>query len=308
MKATDQSARAARKGTSMNYAAWRQKNLTDLFGKIAVVTGANSGLGFEVAYGLAERGAALVLACRDPKKAEDARARLIAAFPHAAVDFLPLDLASLSSVTGFAAELKNKHPQIDLFVHCAGVYYPREKTTADGYPMTVGVNALGTVRLSEATLPLLSKDGRAVFVTSLTDRRGRIGTSPLADDADNRAAYCRSKYLLSGYVCQKAAERGEKGPIFVAAHPGVTKTPLLSRGKANVPLGARISHAFLYLFTHSPEKAALSILTAAAGPAVKNGDYIGPRGPFGVSGYPHKTTFCRRIRRAVQTKSADFIL
>ena len=94
----------------------------------------------------------------------------------------------------------------------------------------------------------------------------------------------------------------------MAAHPGVTKTPLLSREKADLPLGARISHAFLYLFTHSPEKAALSILMAAAGPAVKNGDYIGPRGLFGVSGYPKKTAFCRRIRLAVQTKSHDFIL
>ena len=292
----------------MNYTAWRREHLTDLHGKVAVVTGANSGLGFEVARGLTERGAALVLACRDPKKAGDARTRLLTAFPDAVIDLLPLDLASLASVADFAAELAARYQKIDIFVHCAGVYYPREKTTADGYPMTVGVNALGTVRLSEAILPLLPAAGRAVFVTSLTDRRGRVRTLPLADDADDHAAYCRSKYLLSGYVCQKAAGRGEDQPLFVAAHPGVTKTPLLSREKADLPLGARISHAFLYLFTHSPEKAALSILMAAAGPAVKNGDYIGPRGLFGVSGYPKKTTFCRRIRLAVQTKSHDFIL
>jgi len=290
------------------YAAWRAQHLTDLAGKIAVVTGANSGLGFETAKGLIERGAAVVMACRDLRRGEAARRRLLCAFPHAAVDLLPLDLASLSSVADFAGQLGARYQKIDLFIHCAGVYYPREKTTADGYPMTVGVNALGVVRLSEATLPLLPPEGRAVFVTSLTDRRGKVKTSPLADDADAHAAYCRSKFLLSGYVCLKAAERGEKEPLFVAAHPGVTKTPLLAREKAAVPLSARLSHALLYRFTQSPEKAALSILAAAADPAVQNGDYVGPRGPFGVSGYPHKTAFCRRVRRAVEDKSFDFIL
>lgn len=296
--------------TVTKYASWRKKHLADLGGKIAVVTGANSGLGFETARGLAERGAALVLACRDQKKAEAARLALAAVFPSTCIDLLPLDLASLDSVSDFASKLEGRYQKIDIFVHCAGVYFPRETTTKEGYPMTVGVNALGTIRLSEAVLPLMPPGGRAVFVTSLTDRHGTVKTTPLADDADSGyAAYCRSKFLLSGYVCQKAAERDEKGPLFVAAHPGVTRTPLLSPEKTGeVPLWSRVSHTILYRFTHSPQKAALCILAAAAGGGVHNGDLIAPRGLLGVSGYPRRATFSRRIRRAVQNRTFDFVL
>ena len=95
-----------------------------------------------------------------------------------------------------------------------------------------------------------------------------------------------------------SATRSEGEPAFIATHPGITATALLSPEKTtHKPLFSRLGHAFLYIFTHAPEKAALTAVLAAAGKA-KNGDCIGPRGLFGISGYPHKTKYCRRVRQA----------
>jgi NAD(P)-dependent dehydrogenase (short-subunit alcohol dehydrogenase family) len=206
-----------------------------------------------------------------------------------------LDLASFASIDAFATELPTRFTQIDVFLHCAGVYYPKEPCTADRLPMTEGVNYHGTVRLAEAVLPLLESNARMIFTTSLVDRFGKEKRGE--NEAQGYAAYARSKSLLSAYVLQKARERGEKEPIFIAAHPGITATSLLDPAKTtHSPLFSRLGHAFLYLFTHSKEKAALTAVLAAAGD-VKNGDCIGPRGPFGISGYPHRTKFCRNVKK-----------
>ncbi|MBQ9803194.1 MAG: SDR family oxidoreductase, partial [Clostridia bacterium] len=236
-----------------------------------------------------------VLACRNKTKAEAACERLLAEFPHAVVSYMPVDLSSFALIDAFAAELGQRHEKIDIFLHCAGVYYPRETHTADGYPMTEGVNFYGTVRLAEAVLPQLDRTARMVFTTSLVDRFGKDARR--AGEGEGYAAYARSKHLLSAYVMQKAAKRGKNEPIFVATHPGITATDLLAPEKTtHKPLFSRLGHAFLYIFTHSPEKAALTAVFAAAGD-VENGACIGPRGLFGISGYPHRTRFCPSVRR-----------
>ena len=279
----------------MRYLKWYQKHAAPMTGKVAVVTGANSGIGFEAARGFLAQGATVVLACRNAARADRARERLLAEFPEGLVSCMRLDLASFASIDAFAAQLPERHEKIDVFLHCAGVYYPREPRTADGLPMTEGVNYHGTVRLAEAVLPLLDRDARMIFTTSLVDRFGKKKRAE--QEAQGYTAYARSKSLLSAYVLQKARQRGEKEPIFVATHPGITATDLLSPDKTtHKPLFSRLGHAFLYLFTHSPEKAALTAILAAAGD-VQNGDCIGPRGLFGISGYPHKTKFCRNVHR-----------
>ena len=134
-----------------------------------------------------------------------------------------------------------------------------------------------------------------IFVTSLVDRNGRVTREP---KREGYAAYAKSKTLLSAYVLHRARTRTASMPLFIAVHPGITATDLLSSEKtAHKPLFSRLGHAFLYLFTHSPEKAALTAIRAAAGDG-ENGDIIAPRGLFGISGYPHKTRFCARVRRA----------
>ena len=297
------------KGRKLHFAAWRRRALSDLSGRVAVVTGANGGLGYEVARGLLAQNARVILACRNAEKGEEARARLIAAFPNAQTEVLPLDLSRRDSILAFVERLRATAPEIDVIVHCAGVYYPREAYTPDGLPATVGINAVGTVRLSELTLPLLPPDGRAVFVTSLVDRRGRVKTAPYQDDAESGyAAYARSKFLLSGYVLKKSAETEPNRPLLIAAHPGITKTPLLSKEKTGPrPLWSRLGHALIYPITQSPEKSSLPILRAACGVAA-NGDYFAPRGLFRVWGYPRRIPYPKTVARAVKTHPEYFNL
>ena len=279
----------------MKHQRWYQKHTASQKGRVAVVTGANSGIGYFAARGLLYWGATVVLACRNAARAAAARDRLLGELPHAHVEVLMLDLASNASIDAFVAEIGKRYEKIDIFLHCAGVYYPKEAQTADGAPMTLGVNFLGTARLAEAVLPYMGCTGRMIFTTSLTDRFGE--KEPAKNAGEGYAAYAHSKHLLSAFVLQKAQERGENEPIFVATHPGITATDLLSpRKTTHKPLFSRVGHAFLYLFTHKPEKAALTAVLAAAG-EVENGACIGPRGLFGISGYPHKTSFCRAVCR-----------
>ncbi|MBE6605031.1 MAG: SDR family NAD(P)-dependent oxidoreductase [Ruminococcaceae bacterium] len=279
----------------MRYQEWYQKNARSQEGRVAVVTGANSGIGFFAARGLAYLGAEVVLACRNEGRATAACERIRAEFPSARVSYMPVDLASFASIDAFAANLAARYPKIDVFLHCAGVYYPRTTRTVDGLPMTEGVNYVGTVRLTEAVLSLLDATGRMVFTTSLTDRFGKDKRGE--NEGEGYAAYARSKHLLSAFVVQKARERGENQPLFAATHPGITATDLLSPDKtSHKPLFSRLGHAFLYVFTHSPEKAALTAILATAG-NIENGACIGPCGLFGISGFPHRTRFCRQVLR-----------
>lgn len=280
----------------MKHQKWYEKNTVSLAGRVAVITGGNSGIGFCAARGFLSLGATVVLACRNEHRARGAADKLKKEFPTAVVETALLDLASNASIDAFAEEIGKRYQKINIFLHCAGVYYPKSPRTEDGLPMTEGVNFYGTLRLAKAVLPLMDSTCRMIFTTSLVDRFGK-------DARDERkgegyAAYARSKYWLSAYVCALAAARGVGEPAFIAAHPGITATDLLSPEKTtHKPLFSRLGHAFLYVFTHAPEKAALTAVLAAAGEA-KNGECIGPRGIFGISGYPHKTKFCRRVRRA----------
>jgi NAD(P)-dependent dehydrogenase (short-subunit alcohol dehydrogenase family) len=242
-------------------------------------------------------GARVVLACRSEARAKAARERLLLEFPQGSVEVLLVDLADFASIDAFVSEIGKRYEKIDIFLHCAGVYYPREAHTKDGLPMTEGVNTWGTVRLARGVEHLLGADGRMIFTTSLVDRFGK----DKHPTGEGYAAYARSKYLLSAFVLHRARARAAGAPAFIATHPGITATSLLSPEKTtHKPLFSRLGHAFLYIFTHKPEKAALTAVLAAAGRAA-NGDVIAPRGLFGISGYPHHTKYCKNIcRRAAK--------
>ncbi len=278
----------------MKYRKWISRHAERLDGKVVLITGANSGIGYEAARAYLLLGARVLLVCRSAVRAEEAKERLCREFCTDRVEVMLADLASEASVDAFGDALRARKGKIDICLHCAGVYYPRERLTMDGYPMTEGVNYIGTMRLAGHVLPMMAEDGRMIFTTSLVDRFGKPHCLPTEE---GYAAYCRSKTLLSAEVIRLAACRTAGEPRMIAVHPGITATNLLSADKTtHKPFFSRIGHDFLYLFTHSPEKAALTAVLAAAGKA-DNGAVIGPRGLFGISGYPHAVRFSRRAKR-----------
>lgn len=297
----------------MTLQKWLSGNTARMDGKLAVITGGNSGLGFAAAEHFLTLGARVVLACRSEARARAAVADLSARFAGGRVSAVALDLAERASVDAFAKEMLERGEKIDVLLHSAGVYYPKEAKTVDGLPMTVGVNLCGTVRAAEALLPLMDGNGRMIFTTSLVDRFGRISKNTAPKEREGYAAYAESKLLLSAYVMQKAATRKPDEPAFIAIHPGITATSLLDPQKTtHSPLFSRLGHAFLYLFTHKKEKAALCAVLAAAGvdkngaPVVKNGDVIAPRGLFGISGFPHKTRFCNNVKKQAKREKHPY--
>ncbi|MBB3674688.1 NAD(P)-dependent dehydrogenase (short-subunit alcohol dehydrogenase family) [Modestobacter versicolor] len=256
---------------------------------MAVVTGANTGLGFETAKVLAGRGATVVLAVRDVDKGERAAARMAGA-----VAVQQLDLTSLDSVRTAAAQLRRAHPQIDLLINNAGVMYTPRQSTVDGFERQFGTNHLGHFALTGLLLDLLLPvPGSRVVTVSSTGHRIRAAIH--FDDLQwersySRAgAYGQSKLanLMFTYELQRRLAAHGPPTLAAAAHPGVSNTELVRNSPALVraPMD-RLAP----LVTQSAAMGALPTLRAATDPSVLGGQYYGPGGRREVRGYPRLVT------------------
>jgi len=277
-------------------AKWTSDDVPGQHGRLAVVTGANTGLGFETAQVLAARGASVVLAVRDAEKGKAAAARIAGTAPGANVTVQPLDLTSLDSIRATAAELRARHPRIDLLINNAGVMFPPKQTTDDGFELQLGTNHLGhfalTGLLLEQMLPV--PGSRVVTVSSLAHRiRARINFDDLHGERSYRrvAAYSQSKLanLMFTYELQHRLS-GAGTTIAVAAHPGLAGTELT---RNSPPIAA-----FFYARVISQKAAmgALPTLRAATDPGVLGGQYYGPGRLFGARGYPKLAQPSRQSR------------
>jgi len=277
-------------------AKWTSDDVPGQHGRLAVVTGANTGLGFETAQVLAARGASVVLAVRDAEKGKAAAARIAGTAPGANVTVQPLDLTSLDSIRAAAAELRARHPRIDLLINNAGVMFPPKQTTDDGFELQLGTNHLGhfalTGLLLEQMLPV--PGSRVVTVSSLAHRRrARINFDDLQGERSYRrvAAYSQSKLanLMFTYELQHRLS-GAGTTIAVAAHPGLAGTELT---RNSPPIAA-----FFYARVISQKAAmgALPTLRAATDPGVLGGQYYGPGRLFGARGYPKLAQPSRQSR------------
>ncbi|GAA4405838.1 SDR family NAD(P)-dependent oxidoreductase [Tsukamurella soli] len=275
---------------------WTEQDVPAQDGRIAVVTGANTGLGFETARVLATRGAEVVLAVRDTAKGEDAARRITAVAPSATVRVQRLDLGSLESVRTAAAELHESHPRVDLLINNAGVMYPPRQTTADGFELQFGTNHLGPFAFTAQVLDLLLDvpDSRVVTVASVAHRiRAAIHFDDLQWDRsyDRIAAYGQSKLanLMFHYELQRrlaARASGGHGTVAVAAHPGLADTELVR----NLPKPLRGLQAAAPLVSHDAAHGALPTLRAATDPSALGGQYYGPDGLAERRGAPRVVT------------------
>ena len=278
---------------------WTEQNVPDLTGRIAVVTGANTGLGLDTARVLAARGAAVVLAVRDVGKGRAAAATIVGRHSGAKVTVLALDLSSLASVREAAARLRSDHDRIDLLVNNAGVMYTPQSATADGFELQFGTNHLGHFALTGLVLDrMLTVNGSRVVAVSSVGHRimSTIDFDDLAfRKGYNRvAAYGRSKLanLLFTYELQRRLERAAAAAMSVACHPGYSATNLQAVGPqmSGSALMASVMQLGNRLLSQSAAMGALPTLYAATSADVHGADYIGPDGFFENTGYPQKTT------------------
>jgi NAD(P)-dependent dehydrogenase (short-subunit alcohol dehydrogenase family) len=272
---------------------WTATDIPDQRGRTAVITGANAGLGFETAKLLAQHGATIVLACRNPHKAADAAARIATAAPSAEVSTLQLDLASQASIHRAATQLRTDWPPIDLLINNAGGMRPRHRLTEDGFELTLATNHLGPFAFTGLILDrLLAVPGsRVVTVASIGHRRGTINFDDLHFQRGYRyqTAYFQSKLanLLFTYELQRRLAAAGAPTIAVAAHPGNARTEF---GRELSPLVRVAMSPRLRMLTwwllQSPQMGALSTVRAAVDPEVRGGDYYGPPGRAQFTGYP----------------------
>ena len=264
--------------------AWSEADIPDQSGRTAVVTGANSGIGFETARALAAKGARVVLACRSEEKGREAEARVRAAVPGADARFEALDLGSLASVRACAEKLRAAEARLDLLVNNAGVMMPPYGKTADGFEMQLGTNHLGHFALTGLLLePLRRTPGaRVVTVSSLAHFWGRIDWDDLQSERSYNPtrAYGQSKLanLLFMRELARRLELAGSDTVSAAAHPGSTRTELQRH--------SGLMHAVVAVFSQAPREGALPTLRAATAPGVRSGDYFGPSGFAGCIGAP----------------------
>jgi len=271
---------------------WTLEQVPDLKGKTIIVTGGNSGLGFESVKVFAMKGADVILASRDTDRGEESKNRIMRLYSKASIRVMQLDLADLSSVRQFAEVFNKNHHKLDILLNNAGIMMPPYQLTKDGFESQMGINHLGHFALTGLLLDKIKRapGSRIVTISSSGHKYGKMdfsnflfengrGYSPLK-------AYARSKLcnLLFSYELQRRFEATGLDAMALAAHPGVADTNL---GRyIEKKLVVRMMLPLWKAFTQSAAMGALPGIRAAVDPQVKGSEYFGPGGYREMKGYP----------------------
>jgi len=272
--------------------SWSTKDIPDQSGKLALITGATGGLGYETALALARARADVVLTGRNAEKGADALARIRAAVPHARISYENLDLSALANVDAFAERFAAAHDHLDILVNNAGVMAPPQRElTRDGFELQFATNYLSHFALTARLLPLLlaATAPRVVPLASVAARQGKIDFANLQSERDYKpmVAYSQTKLacLMFGFELQRRSEANGWGIASIAAHPGVARTELVVNGMGDAsPAG--FARRYLSLLFQPVPQGALPTLMAATDPNAEPGGYYGPQGLFEIRGQP----------------------
>jgi NAD(P)-dependent dehydrogenase (short-subunit alcohol dehydrogenase family) len=261
----------------------------DLKGKRVIITGANSGIGFENAKYFAQKGAEVYVAVRNTQKGKEAASAILKQYPKAHVEVLELNLSDLKSVKDFAENFSQRFDSLDILINNAGVMVPPYQKTKDGFELQFGTNHLGHFSLTGLLLPLLKKtpNSRVVTLSSIAHR----GAAIFFDNLDGSKGYKAMKFYgqskLANLLFAKDLDDRLKqygiSTISLASHPGISSTNLFKIGKKDAPGYVK---ALMNLFLQPAEKGALPTIYAATEPSLKGGEYIGPDGRGNRKGNP----------------------
>ena len=274
----------------MANAKWTAAAMTPQAGKTVLITGANSGIGFQAARELAQHGAHVLMGVRDQGKGEAALQKILAEVPQAKAELVPLDIASLASIRGFAGQFVASGAKLDVLVNNAGVMaLPQREQTPDGFERQFGTNHLGHFALTGLLVPslLAAPAPRVVTVASLAHRNGKMEWDNLQSEKSYSpwGAYNMSKLanLLFARELDRRAREAHSKLMSVAVHPGISVTNIAGPGSDFKSRFMRMFGRFLF---QNDEMGALPTLYAATAPEAQGGQYIGPDGFGEAGGYP----------------------
>ena len=277
----------------MTATKWTVQQIPSQTGKTALVTGANSGIGYQAALALARHGAHVLLLCRNVAKGQAALERLHREAPRAAAELVEVDMASLASIRSFAAAFARREIPLDLLINNAGVMaLPKREVTADGFERQFGTNHLGHFALTGLLMPqLLSAPApRVVTVASLAHRNGKIDFDNLQSQRGYKplAAYGESKLanILFARELDQRARAAHSRLLSLAVHPGISMTNILENGPGTRNFRAIVLRILGPIMVQPDAAGALPTLYAATSPDANGGDYIGPDGFQEFKGSP----------------------
>lgn len=273
------------------------EKMPDLEGKTAVVTGANSGLGFEATRKLAEHNAEVIMACRIKEKGLDAKEKIESEIEKADLRVMQVDLASLNSIQEFSKEFSSEYEKLDLLFNNAGVMAIPRRETKDGFEYQFGVNHLGHFALTAQLMEALKKaeEARIISQTSIAHENGEINFEDINHEKqyDRMQAYSDSKLanLLFAKELDRKLKENDLDIKAVASHPGVSHTNLFNAEESqhNIVV-TKLMGLGLKIFGQSAKKGCLPMLYAATSSDIKGGEFIGPDGFKAIRGSPEKQT------------------
>lgn len=286
---------------------WVESNFnTNLLNKNIIITGANSGIGFEVSYLCASLNANVFMAVRNKSKGEAAKEKILKDFPNANITLLTLDVSSIESIKEFVGYLKDNNIDVDVFYNNAGIL-KASGVSKDNIELVMATNYIGTYLLNELLFDYfltLNHKVKVIFTNSIAMYLAKIDYNDFFNQRKYKSfkAYCNSKLALTHYFINYSRKCDRVNIDAVLVHPGITYTPLISKS-FNKVIG-KLADMFMDLIFHKVDIAALSTMYLL-NDDISNGTYVGPRGIFGMSGLPKKKKLIKKIYNNYN-KTIDF--